>query len=490
MTLPLSSSRVHGQVWQKLFFIVAILVSIELGESRSWRTINEIRSHRRHERSANEEDESNCRKHTASITDFGGKGDGVTSNTMAFREAISNLSQLAPDGGAKLIIPAGKWLTGSFNLTSMFTLYLEQDAVLLASQDESEWPALPPLPSYGRGRDAPAGRFASFIFGNNLTDVVITGANGTIDGQGDYWWGKFKKQELNLTRPYLIELMFSDDIQIFNLTLVNSPSWNVHPIYSRNVIVQGLTILAPTDSPNTDGINPDSCKNVRIEDNYIVSGDDCIAIKSGWDEYGIQFGMPTEHVIIRGLTCVSPDSATIALGSEMSGGIRDVRAEDITAINTESAVRIKTAPGRGAYVKDIFVRQMTLQTMKYVFWMAANYGSHPDEHYDPKALPVIDNINFRDITVDGVKKMTGSLAGLENDIFKGICISKVTVTLDKDSKKKQWNCTHIEGVSSQVNPPACDLLPEKDPEADCPFPSDRLPIEDVSLKICHGSDQC
>ncbi|KHN12937.1 Putative polygalacturonase [Glycine soja] len=145
----------------------------------------------------------------------------------------------------------------------------------------------------------------------------------------------------------MIEIMFSDQIQISNLTLVNSPSWFVHPIYSSNITIKGLTILAPVDSPNTDGIDPDSCTNTRIEDCYIVSGDDCVAVKSGWDEYGIKFGKPTQHLVIRRLTCISPDSAVIALGSEMSGGIQDVRVEDIIAISTQSTVRIKTAVGRG-----------------------------------------------------------------------------------------------------------------------------------------------
>ncbi|CAJ1965378.1 unnamed protein product, partial [Sphenostylis stenocarpa] len=199
----------------------------------------------------------NCRKHSAVLTEFGGVGDGKTSNTKVFRSAISKLSQYASDGGAQLIVPLGKWLTGPFNLTSHFTLFLQKGVVLLASQDESEWPQLPVLPSYGRGRDAPGGRFNSLIFGTNLVDVVIT----------------------------------------------------------------GLTILAPVTSPNTDGIDPDSCTNTRIEDCYIVSGDDCIAVKSGWDEYGIRFGKPTQHLIIRRVPCISPDSAMVALGSEMCGGI-------------------------------------------------------------------------------------------------------------------------------------------------------------------------
>ncbi|KAA8520865.1 hypothetical protein F0562_011538 [Nyssa sinensis] len=426
-----------------------------------------------------------CRAHSALLTDFGGVGDGNTSNTEAFRAAINYLSQFESDGGSQLFVPPGRWLTGSFNLTSHFTLYLHKDAVLLASQDVNEWPVIEPLPSYGRGRDAAGGRYISLIFGTNLTDVVITGENGTIDGQGAPWWEKFHKGELNYTRPYLIEIMYSDNIEISNLTLVNSPSWNVHPVYSSNVIVQGITIIAPVTSPNTDGINPDSCTNTRIEDCYIVSGDDCVAVKSGWDEYGIAFGMPTKQLVIRRLTCISPFSAVIALGSEMSGGIQDVRAEDIVAINSESGVRIKTAVGRGGYVKDIYVRGMTMETMKWAFWMTGNYGSHADNNYDPNALPSIQNINYRDIVADNVT-MAARLEGISGDPFTGICISNVTINLATNSKKVPWTCTDVAGISSGVVPPPCNLLPDQGSEniAACNFPTDSLPIDNVKFQMC------
>nr|QDK56824.1 polygalacturonase [Mangifera indica] len=426
-----------------------------------------------------------CRAHSASITDFGGVGDGKTSNTKAFHDAIDQLSRYASDGGAQLYVPAGKWLTGSFNVISHFTLYLHRDAVILGSQDMTEWPVLKPLPSYGRGRDAPAGRFMSLIFGTNLTDIIITGDNGTIDGQGAFWWQQFHKSKLKYTRPYLIELMFSDNIQISNLALLNSPSWNVHPVYSRDILIQGITIIAPITSPNTDGINPDSCTNTRIEDCYIVSGDDCVAVKSGWDEYGIAFGMPTKQLIIRRLTCISPYSATIALGSEMSGGIQDVRAEDITAIHTESGIRIKTAIGRGAYVKDIYVRGMKLHTMKWVFWMTGNYGSHADNHYDPNALPVIQGINYRDVVAENVS-MAARLEGISGDPFTGICIANTTIGMAAKAKKVPWTCTDVAGITSGVTPRPCDLLPDQGPEkiTACDFPAEKLPIDLVELKQC------
>ncbi|XP_020093404.1 probable polygalacturonase [Ananas comosus] len=413
------------------------------------------------------------RAHTAVLTDFGAVGDGVTSNTAAFTAAVAHLAQYELDGGAALVVPPGRWLTGPFNLTSHFTLFLERGAIILASQNISEWPTIDPLPSYGRGRDLPGPRYSNFITGYNLTDVIITGNNGTIDGQGKIWWDKFHNDELNYTRGYLVEIIYSDHVVISNVTFVNSPSWNIHPVYSSNVIVSGITILAPIDSPNTDGINPDSSSDVHIEDSFIVSGDDCVAIKSGWDEYGIAFNRSSERIIIQRLTCISPTSAVIAIGSEMSGGVRDVIAEDITAINSESGVRIKTGVGRGGFVKDIFVRRMSLHTMKWVFWMTGNYGQHPDEHYDPNALPEISGINYLDVYAENVT-MAARLEGIKGDPFTGICISNVTAEVI-DPKKLQWNCTNISGKSIHVSPTPCALLPDQGSNAtQCPFPGDKF----------------
>ncbi|XP_048445230.1 probable polygalacturonase [Pyrus x bretschneideri] len=345
-----------------------------------------------------------CRAKSASLTDFGGVGDGTTSNTKAFQEAITYLSQYESEGGSQLVVPPGKWITGSFNLTSHFTLHLHKDAVLVASQDESEWPVIEPLPSYGRGRDnTEGGRFISLIFGTNLTDVVIT----------------------------------------------------------------------------------DSCTNTRIEDCYIVSGDDCIAVKSGWDEYGIAFRMPTKQLVIRRLTCISPFSAVIALGSEMSGGIQVVRAEDIVAINSESGVRIKTAVGRGGFVKDIYVRGMTMKTMKWAFWMTGNYGCHADNGYDPYALPVIQNINHHEMAAENVT-MAAELEGIPGDPFTGICKSNVTITLAKNVKKLPWNCTDVARISSRVVPQPCEALADQVPgsvEA-CNFPEESLPIDNFQVQVC------
>ncbi|KAL9163255.1 hypothetical protein ABFS82_06G028800 [Erythranthe guttata] len=420
-----------------------------------------------------------CRKHSAVLTDFGGKGDGVTSNTAAFKAAIANLSKLASDGGAQLIVPPGKWLTGSFNLTSYFTLYIHKDAVLLASQDESEYPLIDPLPSYG---NAAGKRFAGLIFGTNLENVVVTGGNGTIDGQGEIWWKKFKSHKLKNTRPALIEIMNSTIVQITNLTMINSPSSHVHPTYSNGVIIESLTIIAPTDSPNTVGINPDSCEDTRIVRCYIVSGDDCVAVKSGLDQYGIKYDKPTESLAIRRLTCTSPNNAAIALGSEMSGGIQDVRADGVHAVNCKAAVRIETAPGRGGYVKEVYFRNVTLDAVKYAFWLTASNGPHPDEGFDRKALPEVKNITLMNVVGKNVS-MVGNLAGIAGDPFIGICISNVTVEMAAE-KKLPWNCSDVSGISSGVSPKACDLLPEKREECFYPPIWQMMQIDWIHFKTC------
>lgn len=211
-----------------------------------------------------------------------------------------------------------------------------------------------------------------------------------------------------------------------------------------------------------------------------------MAVKSGWDEYGISFGMPTKQLYIRRLTCISPTSAMIALGSEMSGGIEDVRAEDILAINTESAVRIKTGVGRGGYVKDIYVRGMTLKTMKWAFWMTGNYGSHADDNWDPNALPVIKNINYRDVIAENVT-MAARLEGIAGDPFTEICISNVTIGLAAKPKKIQWTCTDIEGISSSVSPRPCELLPDQGPEKidACGFPGASTAADPLQVQKCY-----
>ncbi|TVU39834.1 hypothetical protein EJB05_13275 [Eragrostis curvula] len=394
------------------------------------------------------------RPHSASVTDFGAVGDGITLNTKAFQNAIFYLNSFAKKGGAQLFVPAGRWLTGSFSLISHLTLSLDKDAVILGSTDSSDWPVVDPLPSYGRGRELPGKRHQSLIFGSNLTDVIITGANGTIDGQGAIWWDWFHNHTLNYTRPPLVELMYSTRIVISNLTFKNSPFWNIHPVYCSQVLVQHLTILAPISSPNTDGIDPDSSTNVCIEDCYIRNGDDIVVIKSGWDEYGISFGHPSSNISIRNITGQTRNSAGIAFGSEMSGGISNVRAEGIRIVNSVHGIRIKTAPGRGGYVRNVYIADVSMDNVSIAIRITGNYGEHPDDNYDKNALPIISNITIKDVVGVNIG-VAGLLQGIQGDNFSNICISNVSLSA---RSMNPWNCSLVEGYSNSVSPEICEQL--------------------------------
>ncbi|KAL5700590.1 hypothetical protein ACHQM5_026016 [Ranunculus cassubicifolius] len=393
---------------------------------------------------------SNCKKisplevrpHSVTITEFGAVGDGVTLNTKAFQNAIFYLQSFADKGGAQLFVPAGRWLTGSFELISHLTLMLDQKAVILGSQDSSNWPLEDPLPSYGRGRELPGRRHRSLIHGQNLTDVIITGDNGTIDGQGSVWWDWFKNHTLNYTRPHLVELKNSTGVVISNLTFLNSPFWAIHPVYCSQVLIQNLTILAPLDSPNTDGIDPDSSDDVCIEDCYISTGDDLIVIKSGWDEYGISYARPSSSITIRRVSGETGSGAGLAIGSEMSGGVSEVHTEDLLFFNSKNGIRIKTAPGRGGYIRNIYISNVTMTNVKIAIRITGQYGEHPDESYDPSAFPLVDKITIKDLVGENI-----SLAGM------------------------------LEGYSSLVSPQACELLSDSiypQHSSDCYLLSDNL----------------
>ncbi|KAG6528585.1 hypothetical protein ZIOFF_010764 [Zingiber officinale] len=409
------------------------------------------------------------RPHSVTVTEFGAVGDGVTLNTKAFQNAIFYLHSFADKGGAQLFVPAGKWLTGSFSLISHLTLSLHEDAVIIGSTDPVDWPIIDPLPSYGRGREFRGARHQSLIHGSNLTDVIITGGNGTVNGQGSVWWDWFRNHTLDYTRPHLVELMYSTGVIISNLTFIGSPFWAIHPVYCSQVLIQNITILAPSDSPNTDGIDPDSCNNVCIEDCYIDTGTDLIVIKSGWDEYGIAFAHPSANISIRHIVGAAHSGAGIAIGSEMSGGISNVQADDISLFNSLYGIRIKTSPGRGGYVKYIHITNIVMNNVETAIGITGQHGDHPDDEYDPNALPTIDMITIEDIEGTDIK-YAGLLQGIQGANFSNICLSKVHLYV---SSKSPWNCSYIEGFSNSVSPEPCEAL-DKPYQASLCYTSEHL----------------
>ncbi|XP_024968600.1 probable polygalacturonase [Cynara cardunculus var. scolymus] len=428
--------------WVVLLFLVAVSNGIELYKG--------------------EEGECNIdrhlipRPHSVSILEFGAVADGKTVNTVAFQNAIFYLKSFTDKGGAQLYVPSGKWLTGSFNLTSHLTLFLEKDAVILGSEDIDHWKVIDPLPSYGRGIDLPGQRYRSLITGENLSDVVITGDNGTIDGQGFVWWDSFDSNNLTHSRPHIVEFINSKDIVISNITFLNPPAWTIHPAYCSNVLVQNITALSPAESPYTSGIVPDSCDSVCIENSNITSGHDAISLKSGWDEYGITYGRPTTNVHIKGVCLQSFTGSGLALGSEMSGGISEVLVENVKLRDSITGIAFLTSKGRGGYIKDVVVTDIDFLNIILAIKLTGDCTSHPDDKYDPEALPIVNGITFNNMV--GMNITTaGNFSGILESPFTGICLSNISFTLNPEpsSSSQPWVCSNVSGFSENVSPIPC-----------------------------------
>ncbi|KAJ4954744.1 hypothetical protein NE237_011527 [Protea cynaroides] len=396
------------------------------------------------------------RPHSVSILEFGAVGDGKTVNTIAFQNAIFYLKSFADKGGAQLYVPSGRWLTGSFNLTSHLTLFLEKEAFILGSQDSAHWDIIDPLPSYGRGIELPGGRYRSLIIGYNLTDVVITGNSGTIDGQGSVWWESFSSHSLKYSRPHLVEFIGCKDVVVSNLTFLNSPAWNIHPVYCSNVLVQNITVHAPPESPYTVGVVPDSSDNVCIEDSNISVGYDAIALKSGWDEYGIAFGRSTRNVHIRGTHLQGSTGAALAFGSEMSGGISDIIVEGVHIQNSSTGIEFKTTKGRGGYVKDIILSCLDMKNVYKSLKATGEFGSHPDDRFDPNALPVIDHITLKNVVGTNIT-VAGDIAGIQESPFTSICLFNISLSITS-GLSSSWFCSNVLGFSESVFPEPCPDL--------------------------------
>lgn len=401
------------------------------------------------------------RRFAVNLTDFGGVGDGIQLNTAAFERAVREISER---GGGQLNVPPGKWLTAPFNLTSHMTLFLAENAEILGIQDEKYWPLLPPLPSYGHGRERIGPRYGSLIHGQNLRDVVITGHNGTINGQGRAWWNKYRQKRLKHTRGPLLQIMWSRDIVITDVTFRDSPFWTIHPYDCKNLTIRKVTILAPIlGAPNTDGIDPDSCTDMVIEDCYISVGDDAIAIKSGWDQYGIAYGRPSANILIRNLVVRSMVSAGVSIGSEMSGGIFNITVENLLVWGSRRAVRIKTAPGRGGYIRHITYRNLTFDNVRVGIIIKTDYNEHPDGNFDPKALPTIQDLSFTGIHGQGVR-VPVRIHGSKEIPVRNVTFRDVSVGITY-KKKHIFQCGYVQGrVIGSIFPAPCENLDRYDEE--------------------------
>lgn len=338
------------------------------------------------------------------IKEFGAVADGVTDNTQVIQSAIDSLQ---PQGGT-LFFPAGEYVTGSLALKSFTTLYLEAGATLAASGNYDLYPVMDEqlIPGFTRGTRR------GILFSLGAQHITVKG-EGTIDGRGYNWWHKGLTDE---QRPRTIQFVDSDHISIEGIHIINSPCWTVHPIHCTNVNINKVTIINPYDSPNTDGINPESCKGVKISDCYVDVGDDCLTLKSGLERDAYPKNYPCEDIVITNCTFVHGHGG-IVLGSEMSGGVRNVTVTNCVFRDTERGIRIKTRRRRGGYVEDLIVNNVIMDNVIAGITMNGYYkiAASPDnmELFSMEKRPIEESTPwFNNIIISNVIMKNVRAAGI------------------------------------------------------------------------------
>ncbi|MGW8949524.1 glycoside hydrolase family 28 protein [Streptomyces sp. NPDC055709] len=361
------------------------------------------------------------------ITDYGAVGDGTTDCTRAIRDAIADC---AGAGGGRVVVPAGDFLTGAVHLRDRIDLHLEAGATLRFSRDPAAY--LPAV--YTRYEGIECYNYSPFLYARGCRNIAVTGS-GTIDGQADatHWWDwtkgpggsapspeRLDKDRLNAwgeegapvkervfggghhLRPNLIQFYECRDVLIEGVTVKDSPMWNIHPVLCRNVTVRKVTVESP-NGPNNDGCNPESCSHVLIQDCTFNTGDDCIAFKAGRNADGRRVGVPCRYALVE--DCEMRDGhGGVTIGSEMTGGVSDILARNcrMDSPDLDRALRIKSNPVRGGYVRDIVFRDITVGTVgDSVIEIALDYeGIDAGDHY-----PDVRGIEVHRLTAE-----TGPLA--------------------------------------------------------------------------------
>ena len=377
------------------------------------------------------------------IRDYEALSHGGADWTEAFARAIDDLKK---QGGGVLTVPAGVYPTGSIRLYDDMTLNIESGARLAFHQDEKAFPLIE-LEYEGR----PGLMHQACLYAEKAKNVVVTGY-GTVDGQGEYWWDRQRAGQNPYPRPYLVCFSECEHVVLENVTLINSPAWTVHPLRCRNVAVRGLNIKNPYHSPNTDGIDPDGCQDVRISDCTIDVGDDCIAIKSGI--YTTPNKMATERVIITNCHFLRGHGGVV-LGSEMSGGIRNVAVSSCVFHGTDRGIRLKTRRGRGGTVEGIQLTNLVMENVVCPFVFNMYYGGRvalPEEEYvwDKNPRPVDDSTPaLRDVSISGVRARgvtacAGFFYGLPEMPVQDVSIRDVVVEMGEG---------YIEEAGMMADPP-------------------------------------
>lgn len=358
------------------------------------------------------------------VTKFGAKKDSSAKATAAIKKAID---AAVKTGGGTVYFPAGKYLTGSIHLKSNITIFIDAGAELHFSDDFDDY--LPMVESRYEGVDVTS--FSPLFYAYKAENIAIKG-RGKINGHGKKWWDfvegykkdqprskwQFMFDSLNkntllpddpaqmkrgFLRPPFIQPMYCKNILIEGITITNSPFWTVNPEFCENVTINAVTIINPP-SPNTDGINPESCKYVHISNCHISVGDDCITIKSGKDGPGRTKAMPAENYTITNCTMLSGHGGVV-IGSEMSGGVKKIVISNCVFDGTDRGIRIKTTRGRGGVVEDIRVDNIVMKNIRdQAIVLDMEYAKVKPEPVSDRT-PQFRNIRFSNITAYTKKAM-------------------------------------------------------------------------------------
>jgi polygalacturonase len=362
------------------------------------------------------------------VREHGVLGDGQTLDSSALQAAIDTC---ASRGGGTVYLSPGKYLTGSLFLRDNITLHLDSGAVILGSENPADYPVI-----HARWEGKHQDTYAPLIAGQNLNNIALTG-RGTIDGRGASWWKAKKENTLAHPRPRLIGFSDCTNVLIDGITAINSPSWTINPIHCQNVNIHGVTVINPADSPNTDGINPDSCRLVRISDCYVSVGDDCITIKSGTEYEHPDRYAPCRDITITNCT-LERGHGGVVIGSEMSGGVKNVVISNCVFIGTDRGIRIKSRRGRGGVIEDIRVSNLIMDGVLCPFTMNLYYhiGERGNRNVSDKSprlvndgTPRLRRIHFSHITAREVKHAAGFLYGLAETPLEDISFTDVSISV-------------------------------------------------------------
>ena len=367
--------------------------------------------------------------------------------------------------GGVVVIPAGVWNTGPLQLGSHTTLRVQQGAEIRFDPDFSLY-----RPVQTRWEGVACWGMAPLIFGRDLTDVSIEG-EGLINGNGGPWWGEVRRRraegrltpesdlekelaglnpdyrtqgsggggrEMQFLRPPLIQFIGCTNVRIQGVTCADPPCWNTHLVYCSGVEIEGVSFRSPPDAPNTDGLDIESCRDVRISGCRFDVGDDCLALKSGSGIEGVRAGIPTEGVTVR--NCVMEHGhGAVVIGSETAGGVRDVSVSECVFRGTDRGVRIKTRRGRGGTLEQLRFSDLTMEDVlaPFVINMFYRCGIRPDETdlLSPEPQPVeattprIADVEITRIRATGVRAAAGYVCGLPEAPITGLTIRDIQVEL-------------------------------------------------------------